>query len=167
MSYADSKIIKNSLFLKVEEGKPHVIRLLDESPVEQWQHKIGDKLTPCIGEQCPHCDEGHSRSQRFVTNVYDHTDGRVYLWSYSPTIGEILRDLEVSLNDQEENILEHDLDVTAKGSGMQKKTGVQLRLKSRTLPGSLKKIAIKSDYVKPLDEPAPPEDAPPSEEIPF
>jgi len=137
MSYADKKIIKNSIFLKVEEGKPHTVRLLDEDPTEQWQHKMGTKMETCGGEQCAYCMDGVLRSQRFVTNVYDHTEGRVYLWSYGPMVAENLAAIAKSLEKDGENILEHDLEVTAKGSGMQKKTTIQPRFKSLPVPAGI------------------------------
>lgn len=144
MSYADKKIIKNSIFLKIAEGKPHTIRLLDEDPTEQWQHKISEKLIECAGEICSHCAEGHSRNQRFVTNVYDHIEGRVLLWSYGPTVASDLQAIANSLIKDESDILDHDLEVSASGAGLQKKTKVQLRMKSQSVPGGLKLHQIKS-----------------------
>lgn len=142
MSYASQKIIKNTIFLKVEQGTPHTIRLIDEDPTEQWQHKIDGKLTICGGESCVYCDEGHSRNQRFVANVYDHTDGRVMLWSYGPSVAGILKTIDAGLQKDGLNILEHDLEVSVTGSGLQKKTNVQLKIKSQAVPSGIKKHKI-------------------------
>ena len=143
MSYANAKIIKNSLFLKIEQGVPHTIRLLDADPTEQFQHKIAEKLTPCSGELCAHCDEGHSRNQRFVTNVYDYNDETVKLWSYGPTLAEDLKSIAIALTKDDMDIMNTDLEVTATGSGMQKKTKIQPRMKSQELPKNLKVHQIK------------------------
>lgn len=153
MSYATQKIVKNSIFLKVEQGQPHTIRLLDGEPTEQWQHKIGTQLISCTGNGCLSCMDGHARNQRFVTNVYDHTDQKVYLWSYGPMIAESLAEIERGLNADDESILNHDLEVSASGSGMQKKTRVQPRMKSKPVPKGLKLIEIKTG--KSDDEPDP------------
>jgi hypothetical protein len=142
MSYTDQKIIKNSIFLKVEQGTPHTIRLLDDSPTEQWQHKIANKLTPCGGDMCAYCDDGHSRNQRFVTNAYDHTDGKVVLWSYASTVAQALKSMALGLEKDGESILNHDLEISVQGEGMQKKTAVQLRFKSTEVPVGIKKHKI-------------------------
>jgi hypothetical protein len=142
MSYTDQKIVKSSLFLKIEQGAPHTIRLLDPSPTEQWQHRIDMKLTECEGDECAWCDEGHSRSQRFVANVFDHNDSKVYLWSYSPSVAELLKGIAISLNQDGENILNHDLEISAQGTGLQKKTNVQLRFKTLPIPSGIKKLKI-------------------------
>lgn len=145
--YGKQKIVKNSIFLKVEQGQSHTVRLLDATPVVQWQHKIGDKLVSCSEASegtCVHCDEGHSKSQRFVANIFDHTDQRVMLWSYGPTVAEELKSIALSLEKDEEDILDHDLELSATGSGLQKKTKVQPRMKSQPVPGGLKLIEIKN-----------------------
>lgn len=145
-NYGKKKIIKNSLFLKVVEGAPHTLRLLDGDPTEQFQHNINQKLVPCtetLDGTCVHCEEGHSRQQRFVTNVYSHNDGRVMLWSYGPSVAEELKAIALSLEKDETDILEVDLEVSATGSGLQKKTKVQPRMKSQILPTGLKLIEIK------------------------
>lgn len=163
MSYATQKIVKNSLFLKVEQGQPHTIRLLSPEPTEQWQHKVGTSLVSCTGDDCLSCIDGHARNQRFVTNVYDHTDQKVYLWSYGPMIGEALAEIERGLNADDESILNHDLEVSASGSGMQKKTRVQPRMKSKPVPKGLKLIEIKAPKIE--DEPDP--NAPAATDVPF
>lgn len=147
MGYGDAKIVKNSIFLKVEQGSPHTVRLLDAAPTEQWQHKIGEKLVSCAGVICSNCAEGHSRNQRFVTNAFDHTDNKVVLWSYASTIAEALKTIDKSLAKDEESILDHDLEVSAQGSGMQKKTSIQLRLKSQPIPAGLKLHKIGSSEI--------------------
>jgi len=142
MSYADHAIIKNSIFLKIDQGNPQTIRLLDGDPTEQFQHKIGEKLEACKGEMCGYCDNGHSKQQRFVTNVWSHNDQKVYLWSYGPGIAEELKQIALALEKDEIDILNTDLEITAKGSGLQKKTKVQPRLKSQEVPKPLKLIRI-------------------------
>ena len=142
MSYATAKIVKNSLFLKVEQGNPRTIRLLDADPTEQWQHKIGEQLKPCGGDMCAYCTDGHSKNQRFVTNIFDHTEQRVYLWSYGPTVAEELKSIALALAKDDEDILQHDLEISVTGSGLQKKTKIQPRMKSQPVPLSLKLIPI-------------------------
>lgn len=147
MSYADARIIKNTIFLKVEQGTPHTIRLLDANPTEQWQHKIGEKLEFCKGPLCAHCNDGHSKNQRFVTNAYDHNDQKVVLWSYGPTVAEELKSIAIALEKDGVNILDCDLEISVRGSGIQKKTKVQPRMKSQPIPSTLKlhEIGVKSD----------------------
>lgn len=144
MSYADKKIVKNSIFLKIEQGVPHTVRLLDTDPTEQWQHKIDQKLVSCGGPTCFHCNDGHSKNQRFITNVYDHGEGRVMLWSYGPGVAEELKQIALSLQKDGEDILSHDLEVSATGSGLQKKTKVQPRMKSQQVPAGIKIHQIKN-----------------------
>jgi hypothetical protein len=142
MGYGNAKIIKNSIFLKVEEGKPHTIRLLDSEPTEQFQHQINGKLVNCGGDLCTNCTEGLPRQQRFVTNTYDHSEGRVLLWSYGPGIAKSLMNIALGLEKDEESILDHDLEVSATGTGLQKKTSVQVRLKSQLVPAGIKLHSI-------------------------
>ena len=141
-SYGTKKIFKNSIFLKVNEGKPETVRLLDPDPTEQWQHKIGTKLEACGGEQCPFCEAGHSKGQRFVTNVYNHGEGKVQLWSYGPMVAEELKAIALALEKDEVDIMDSDLEITVKGDGLQKKTKVQPRMKSQPLPKGLKLLRI-------------------------
>jgi hypothetical protein len=142
MGYADAKIVKKSLFIKIEQGIPQTLRLLDGNPTEQWQHKIGEGLKPCTGEMCEMCEAGHSKNQRFVTNIYSHTDQKVYLWSYGPNVAEELKSIALALQKDGIDILDCDLEVSAKGTGLQKKTKVQPRMKSQEIPSGLKLIRI-------------------------
>lgn len=154
MGYGDTKIVKNSIFLKVEQGVTHTVRLLDSSPTEQWQHKIAEKLVTCTGEGCLPCMDGHSKNQRFVANVFDHTDGRVLLWSYGPNVAGALKTIAQGLEKDGENITAHDLEVSASGAGLQKKTSVQVRIKSQAVPTGIKLHKIgggeKSDDIVPF-----------------
>jgi len=140
--YGTMKIVKDSVFFKVEEGKPHTVRLLDENPVEEFTHNINQKMIRCDGDSCVYCDDGNARKQRFVTNVYDHTDSRVYLWSYGSGVAGVLKNIAQSLAKDGEDILNHDLEVSAAGTGMQKKTTVQVRIKSIPPPSGIKKHRI-------------------------
>lgn len=145
MSYGSLKIEKNSLFLKITEGKPQTVRLLDASPTEQFNHKLGDnKLVTCTGDMCAHCNAGVSKSQRFVSNVYCHNDGKVYLWSFGAMIASAVKAIALSLEKDDEEITNHDLEVSVSGSGMQTKYTVQLRIKSQPVPEGLKLHEIKS-----------------------
>ena len=145
MSYSKVKVLTNSLFLKITEGKPHTIRLLDESPTEQFQHSLDDKkMVSCMGETCFHCADGIKKSQRFVANVWDHGDQLVYLWSYGSAVARDLIAIAESLEKDQEDILNHDLEVSVTGTGLQKKTKVQVRMKSQAVPPGLKRHEIKS-----------------------
>lgn len=144
-NYGSVKIQKNSLFLKITEGQSHTIRLLDAEPTEQFQHSTADKkMVSCIGETCFHCSDGLKKSQRFVCNVYSHNDKTVYLFSYGPTVANELKSIAQGLEKDGEDILNHDLEVSVTGSGLQKKTKVQLRMKSQPVPEGLKRHEIKS-----------------------
>lgn len=140
--YGSLKVHKDSLFLKIEQGLPHTVRLLDESPTEEFQHNVNQKLVKCDGDQCGYCDEGHSRKQRFITNVYDHTQGRVVLWSFGGQVAEFLKNIANGLTKDGADIMDHDLEVSAQGTGLQKKTSVQVRIKSLPVPTGIKKHTI-------------------------
>lgn len=144
-NYGNVKVVSNSLFLKITEGKPQTIRLLDPSPTEQFQHSLeGNKMAACIGETCFHCQDGVKKNQRFVANIWSHTDQIVYLWSYGPTVAKDLISIAQSLEKDNEDILNHDLEVSVTGTGLQKKTKVQVRMKSQPVPKGLKLHEIKS-----------------------
>jgi hypothetical protein len=63
MSYADTEIKQTSKFLKIEEGKPMLIRLLDDPPIEKMKHSLkgavdGKFQVDCKGEElCDLCPE--------------------------------------------------------------------------------------------------------------
>lgn len=143
-NYSNLKVQKNSLFLKISEGASHTLRIIDPNPTEQFQHNIDQKLVSCLGETCFHCADGAKRQQRFVTNVYSHNDGVVYLWSFGPSVANDLVAIAKSLEKDGEDILSHDLEVSVTGSGLQKKTKVQLRMKSQPVPQGLKRHEIKA-----------------------
>jgi len=144
-NYSKMKVYTNSLFLKVVEGRPQTVRLLDPEPTEQFQHTLeGPKMVSCSGEGCFHCNDGVKKSQRFVANVYSHTDSTVYLWSYGPSVAKDLIAIASSLEKDGEDILNHDLEVSVTGTGLQKKTKTQVRMKSQPVPQGLKRHEIKS-----------------------
>lgn len=144
-SYGNLKVQKNSLFLKITEGKPQTIRILDADPVEQFTHTTAEKkIVPCGGEMCGYCGEGMAKSQRFVTNAWSHTDQKVYLWSFGPMIANSINSIAQSLAKDDENIMNHDLEVSVTGTGLATKYTVQLRIKSQAVPEGLKLHEIKT-----------------------
>lgn len=144
MSYRDVTIKSNSLYLKVEPGTPQVIRLLDESPTEQFKHSDGTKPVACTGDKCIFCMDGKAPMQRFVTNVFNQATQRVQLFEYGSMIAKQLKAISTSLAEENADIMNIDLKIESTGSGMQKKYAVTPRMNSASLPAGIKTIEIRS-----------------------
>jgi hypothetical protein len=153
MGYDDANIVTNTKFLKIEPGDPHDLRLLDENPSESYKHNSGpngklDRPVDCLGEEtCAYCQDGHDPNQRFTANVYDHNRNKVMLWEYGPAIAKQLKAIAIALKEEQKNILQFDLKVSAEGSGLQKKTTVTMRTTSKAIPADLKLIQIKGEGI--------------------
>lgn len=146
-SYGDIQIKSTSVFLKVSQGLPQEIRLLDDTPVEQLKHSDGKKTVICPGGQCIWCAEGKKPRQRWITNVYSHTTGRVHLFEYGAQVAKAFQAIAKSLAEESADIMDVDLKVEVQGSGLETKYTVTPRRTLKQLPEGLKKIAIRTDEV--------------------
>lgn len=148
MSFSDVKIqTSGGMFLKIESGKPAVVRVLHDVPFDYVIHGFGKDAKECGGEHCVYCEEkdengdatAHSkRKQRFKLNVFSHDSKKVMIWEFGPQVMELLQGSEASLKLQELNILDVDLMVSSTGEGMDKSYSIQPMLKSREIPVGLK-----------------------------
>lgn len=148
MSYADTEIKQTSKFLKIEQGAPMVVRLLDEQPIEVFKHSIkgavdGKFQVECKGEDlCELCHDGQEPTQKFIANVYNHTLHRVQLFEYGPMIAKAIKKIAVNLAEEQQDILNFDLKIEAEGAGMNKKYTVTPRTTQLVVPNGLAKIKI-------------------------
>lgn len=148
MSYADQEIKQTSKFLKIEQGAPMVIRLLDDTPVEVMKHSMkgavdGKFQVECKGDDiCELCQDGQEPTQKFITNIYNHTLHKVQLFEYGPMIAKLIKKIAVNLSEESQDILNFDLKVEAEGSGMSKKYTVTPRTTQILVPAGLVKIKI-------------------------
>ena len=151
MSYAETEIKQTSKFLKIDEGKPMVIRLLDDPPIEMMKHTLkgavdGKFQVECKGEDlCELCQDGQDPVQKFVTNVYNHTIHKVQLYEFGPMIAKAIKKIAVNLAEEQQDIMNFDLKIEAEGSGLTKKYTVTPRTTSQPLPQGLVRIKIGSD----------------------
>lgn len=145
MSYGDMDIKSNGKFLRIESGVPHDVRILDADPVEKIIHGFGKEATNCIGEDCPRCDEGSEPSQRFLTNVYDHTFHKVMLWEFGASIAKQLRSIDQTMREEGKTILNTDLKVEATGEMKNKKYMITLRMTPKLVPTGLTLHKIDTD----------------------
>lgn len=147
-SYGDVKINSNSVFLKIIAGTPHEVRLLDPTPVEVYKHQFGNKPVTCKGSMCDLCQEQDpkvsAKKQRFIVNVYDHTTSKVQLLEYGSMIATQFQSIAKSLTEEGMDIMDFDLKIDVKGSGMETKYTVTQRQKSKPLPEDIKKLPIDS-----------------------
>ena len=150
MSYADMDIKQNSKFLKIEQGAPMVVRLLDATPVEVMKHQLkpavdGKFQVVCSGEICPLCQDGHEPTQKFITNCYNHTLHKVQLFEYGPMIAKMLKKIAINLAEEEQDIMNFDLKIEAEGANLSKKYTVTPRTTSQPVPEGIVKIKIDGD----------------------
>ena len=148
-SYADQDIKVASKFLKIEQGSPMIIRLLDSSPVELFKHSLGKPNAdgkfqiPCKGEDiCELCQDGQEPTQKFITNVFNHTLKKVQLFEYGPGIAKMLKKIAVNLSEEGQDILNFDLKMEAEGAMLNKRYTVTPRTTSQPVPPGLVKIKI-------------------------
>lgn len=147
MSFSDVKInTSGGLYLKVESGKPAVVRVLQDEPAESIIHGFGKDAKECAGDHCQFCGEKdangeatkHSkRRQRFKLNAYSHDYSKVMIWEFGPQIMGLLQNTEGSLKIQGLDILDVDLMVSSAGEGMDKEYSIQPMLKSKEVPVGL------------------------------
>lgn len=148
MSYADTEIKQNSKYLKIEAGHPMVIRLIDSTPVEVMKHSLGKEAVDgkfqvdCKGDMCDLCNDGQDPTQKFITNVYNHTLQKVQLFEYGPMIAKMIKKIAVNLAEEGQDILNFDLKIEAEGAGMSKKYSVTMRTTQMAVPEGLVKIKI-------------------------
>lgn len=147
MSFSDVKInTSGGLYLKVESGKPAVLRVLQDMPAESIIHGFGKDAKECGGDHCQFCGEKdangeptkHSkRRQRFKLNAYSHDSSKVMIWEFGPQIMELLQNTEGALKIQALDILDVDLMVSSTGEGLDKTYSIQPMLKSKEVPTGL------------------------------
>lgn len=149
MSYADQEIKQPSKFVKIEQGSPMIIRLLDDPAVEVFKHQLkaartdGKFQVECKGEDiCEFCNDGQEPTQKFITNVYNHTIQKVQLFEYGPMIAKAIKKIAVNLDEEGKNIMDYDLKVEAEGANMNKKYTVTMRMTPQPVPSGLIKIKI-------------------------
>jgi hypothetical protein len=151
MSYADTEIKQASKFLKIDQGAPMVIRLMDDPPIEVMKHSLkgaidGKFQVPCKGEDlCELCQDGQEPTQKFITNVYNHTLKKVQLFEYGPMIAKAIKTIAVNLEEENKNIMDFDLKIEASGANMSKKYTVTPRTTAQPVPSGLTKIRIDAD----------------------
>lgn len=146
MSFGDVKIVSNSKFLKIEPGQPHDIRVLNESPIEQYKHTGDDKPVLCKGPTCALCEE-EDPIQKFITNIYDHGMKKVLLWEYGGGVAKKLKAVANTLAEESKSINDVDLKVEATGSGMQKRYEVTPRMTSKEVPTGLKLHSVDGELM--------------------
>lgn len=150
MSYADTEIKQSSKFTKIDQGSPMVLRLLDNPPFEVMKHTIkgavdGKFQVPCKGDDCELCQDGLEPTQKFTTNVYNHTLKKIQLFEYGTMIAKAIKKIAINLEEEEKDIMDFDLKVEAEGVGLNKKYTVTPRTTAQPVPSGLVKIKIDGD----------------------
>jgi hypothetical protein len=93
----------------------------------------------CKGDDlCSACQDGDEPQQKFMTNVYEFGTQKVKLWKYGASIARALKEIAITLQEENKSILEVDLRVSATGSEKQKKYTVTPRMSSKPVPKGLK-----------------------------
>lgn len=144
----DQEIKVNSKFLRIKADKDHDVRLLNQEPSEIFKHQLPPPANPalCVGEEtCPYCQKGDDPTQKFVTNVYDHTDGKVLIWEYGSTVARQLQAIYRMLQEENRQINDIDLKVSVTGSGLTTKYQVTPRMNAKPLPKDLKIHKLEGD----------------------
>ena len=148
MSYAETEIKQTSKYLKIDQGAPMVIRLLDDPPIEVMKHTLkgavdGKFQVACKGEElCELCQDGQEPTQKWISNCYNHTLHKVQLYEYGPMIAKALKKIAINLGEEGHSIMDYDLKVEAEGAGLNKKYTVTPRTTAQALPPGLVKIKI-------------------------
>lgn len=130
------EIKSNGKFLKIENDKPQTIRLVGDG-VERVIHGFGKDETRCTGAGCLQCSEGSEAKQRFKTNVYSFTMGRVFIWDFGGGIAKSLKEIAKNLSTDGKTMDEVDLKVSVSGSGLQKKYAIMPWPSTKPLPMGL------------------------------
>lgn len=150
MAFGDYNIkTAGGMFLKIESGKPQVIRLLQDNPSMKIIHGFGKTEENCEGEGCTMCLEKDEKGvpnnkarKRFKLNIYNHETERVMIWDFGTGVMKLIQDVEEVLKSQGINILDTDIIVNARGDKMDKKYSVQPMMKSKTIPTGLALFSI-------------------------
>ena len=135
----DQDIKVNTKFLKVEAGTPRDVRLLNPEPVERYVHvyKMPNPSVVCTGDECQDCARGDEPKQKFMTNVYDHTTGKLLIWEYGSMIAKQLKEIYKTLLEEDRKITDTDLKVTATGNQLTKRYQITPRMTSKKVPAGL------------------------------
>lgn len=145
MSYADPDIKQTSKYLRIESGEPHDLRLLNEEPVETFEHFSPAGSITCKGEEvCEACQSGDDAQQKFMTNVFDHGTQKVRLWKYGVGIAKMLKAIAVTLQEEDQSIMNVDLKVEATGANKQKKYTITPRMTSKPVAMGLRLYDLNS-----------------------
>lgn len=151
MAFGDYNVkTAGGMFLKIESGKPQVIRLLQDNPAQKTIHGFGKTEVACEGEGCSMCaekDPNNKARKRFKLNIYNHDTSRVMLWDFGTGVMKLIQDVEDVLKGQGIEILDTDIIVNAKGEKMDKKYSVQPMMKSKAIPPGLALFAIEEPGV--------------------
>lgn len=133
MSYADLKV-DSGKFLKIETGRPADIHILTKSEevVVRYNHGFGKEQLSCTGHDCNMCAEGEKRSQRFLINVYDRSDGKVKIFEFGPMIAGQIRDIAEMLKESGHTV--HDIDLRIKKTVEGEKTSYMTMQKPMSSP---------------------------------
>lgn len=137
----DQDIKQNTSFLKIEAGTPHDVRLLNPEPIVKFDHPMPAPNKPILctdPENCPLCADGNERRQRFVSNVYDFNSSKVLIWEYGAMIARQLKEVYLTLLEENRKITDVDLKVSATGANMNKKYQLTPRGTSKPVPSGLK-----------------------------
>lgn len=139
MSYSNMDVKSKSKFLKIVAGEPQDLRILDAAPVEAFEHAQGNKApTNCGGAMCDFCAAGDDKKQKFLCNVYNHTQKSVQIFKFGASIAKQLKNISKTLEEEGQSILNVDLKVEAQGEGLSKKYTVTPRMSAKPVPEGLK-----------------------------
>lgn len=130
------EIKSNGKFLKIDNDKPQTIRLIGDGQ-ERIIHGFGKDEIKCLGNGCVQCSEGSEAKQRFKTNVYSFTQGRVFIWDFGGGIAKQLKEVARNLSTDGKTMDDVDLKISVSGSGLQKKYSIMPWPSSKPLPSGL------------------------------
>lgn len=137
MGYADVEI-RSTKFLKLANGEPVDIRLLNEEPYMKLTHGFGPgQTTECQGDECPKCKEGSDVRQSWTTNVYDWKENRVKIWTYGVSVARKLKTHAMALSEEEKSLTAVDLRILKEGEGKETEYTITTRTTARELPKNL------------------------------
>lgn len=137
-SYGDVTIQSTGKYVRIENGQPRELRLLDEKSFKKLSHGFGKASISCTGQGCLTCASGEPIKQKWSVNVYDHTMKRAMVWDYGPSVAKQLKAISDSLKEEGKKIMEIDLRVEASGEKMTKEYRVTPRMTAKPVPPDLK-----------------------------
>lgn len=130
------EIKSNGKFLKIENDKPQTIRLIGDGQ-ERIIHGFGKDEIKCLGNGCIQCQGGSEAKQRFKTNVYSFTQGRVFIWDFGGGVAKSLKEVAKNLATDGKTMDDVDLKISVSGSGLQKKYSIMPWPSTKPLPAGL------------------------------